>query len=308
MKKYLYVLLFVLFIPVISSAQYYTADFEGLDSNSLPAGWFKTLNPPNPNPPYPYANWTVRDSGLCMPNISCSPIRHSRCYAGLKAVNVTWGTSIINDTLANDNCDAWLITKKFNNIPGDGYFTFYACGGSPSWCDSMQVWVSTTDSAISSFTNYLGTIIWPAGSTYGAFAMQFYDLSAFSGQNIRIAFRYVSSNSDGYVVMLDYFQMFGTVGINQIGTNVPSKFALHQNYPNPFNPTTKIKFDLAKSSPVRLEVFNNLGQLVKTIFNDNKTAGYYETDFNASSLPSGVYYYKITTNYFTEIKKMVLIK
>ncbi|MBI5403661.1 MAG: T9SS type A sorting domain-containing protein [Ignavibacteriae bacterium] len=308
MKKYIYIFLFVLLLPVLSNAQYYTADFEGLDSNSLPAGWYKTLNPPVANPPYPYANWTIRDSGLCMPNISCSPIRHSRCYQGLKAVNVTWGTSIINDTLANDNCDAWLITKKFNNIPGDGYFTFYACGGSPSWCDSLQVWVSTTDSTIASFTNYLGTIIWPAGSVYGAFSMNFYDLSSFAGQNIRIAFRYVSSNSDGYVVMLDYFQMFGTVGINQIGTNVPSKFALQQNYPNPFNPTTKIKFDIAKSTQVKLEVFNNLGQLVQTLFNEYKPAGYYEADFTAKNIPSGIYYYRLTTDYFTDIKKMVVVK
>ncbi len=308
MKKLIFILFLFILIPVITNAQalYYTENFEGLDSFSLPQGWIKKNNVPVEK--YPFANWTVRDSGLCLPNITCSPIRHSRCSQGLKAIDVTWGTSILTDTTANDNCDAWLITKKFNNIPSDGFFTFDACGGSPSWCDSIQIWVSTTDSNLSSFTNYLGSIIWLAGSLYGDFASQFYDISAFAHQNIRIGFRYVSSNSDGYVVMLDNFQMFGTVGISQIGTNIPNSFALHQNYPNPFNPVTKIKFDVPKNTNAKIEVFNNLGQVIKVLQDGYVTAGYYETDFNATNLASGMYFYRLTAGNFVETKKMVVVK
>lgn len=307
MKKTIYILFFFLLLPLLVKAQYYTEDFEGLDSNSLPQGWYK-INPQVPNPPYPYANWTIRDSGLCMPNITCSPIRHSRCYHGLKAIDVTWGTSIINDTTAYENCDAWLITKKFNNIPTNGVMTFYACGGSPSWTDSIQIWVSTTDSTIPSFTHKLGSILWIAGVQYGQFSLYTYPLSAYAGQNIRIGFRYVSSNSDGYVVMLDYFRMYGTIDIKQIGTNVPDKFNLGQNYPNPFNPVTKIKIDLAKNTNAKLEIYNDVGQLISTVFNEYKPAGYYESEFFAGDKPSGVYFYRLTTDYFTDTKKMIVLK
>jgi hypothetical protein len=306
MKKYFYIFLFIALLPVLVEAQYYTQSFETCDSNSLPSGWYSKNNLPVV-PLYPYANWTVRDSGLMLPGINFSPGRGQRSYDGLKALGVTWWS--MYDTSGNyeNNADGWLITKQFTNIPSDGYFSFYACGGSPSWVDSIQVWVSTTDSTIPSFTHYLGTELF-TGSAFGAFRFCFYELSAYAHQNIRIGFRYVSDYTNGFCAMMDYFQMYGTVGVSQIGTNVPNKFALSQNYPNPFNPVTKIKFDIAKATNVKLEVYNNLGQVVKTLINEQKSAGYYETDFNASSLPSGVYFYRLTTDQFTDIKKMVVVK
>ena len=80
------------------------------------------------------------------------------------------------------------------------------------------------------------------------------------------------------------------------------------NYPNPFNPTTKIKFYIDKNEMTSLKVFNSLGQEIKEIVNKQLNAGYYEYEFNASSLPSGIYYYELRSGSRREINKMILVK
>lgn len=85
-------------------------------------------------------------------------------------------------------------------------------------------------------------------------------------------------------------------------------YNLLQNYPNPFNPTTTIKYQIPKESFVTLKVFDVLGNEVETLVNENKNIGSYQVEFNASSLSSGVYFYKLTTNGFSDTKKLILIK
>lgn len=97
-----------------------------------------------------------------------------------------------------------------------------------------------------------------------------------------------------------------TTGIT--GTEVPAKFELSQNYPNPFNPTTKISYSLAKQSNVRIIVFDALGKQVSEMIKNDVPSGSYSVDFNGSRLGSGVYFYKLITNEFTDTKKMMLIK
>ena len=100
----------------------------------------------------------------------------------------------------------------------------------------------------------------------------------------------------------------GTTGINNITGDIPVHFSLSQNYPNPFNPVTRIKFDLPKSSNVKLVIYDVLGREIETIVNDNKKAGTYEVDWDGNNYASGVYFYKLVTDEYTETKKMVLIK
>jgi hypothetical protein len=100
----------------------------------------------------------------------------------------------------------------------------------------------------------------------------------------------------------------GLLAVNPISTEVPVSFALYQNYPNPFNPTTKIRFDLPKGSFTKIVVFDAIGREIRTIFSQVLTAGAYETEFNASNLTSGVYFYKITSGEFSETKKMLVVK
>jgi len=100
----------------------------------------------------------------------------------------------------------------------------------------------------------------------------------------------------------------GLVFINQISSLVPKKIILYQNYPNPFNPTTKINFAIPKSGFVTLKIYDILGREIKTLVNEIKQAGNYTIDFNASEFSSGVYFYRLESGMFREIKRMVLIK
>jgi hypothetical protein len=83
---------------------------------------------------------------------------------------------------------------------------------------------------------------------------------------------------------------------------------LHQNYPNPFNPSTSIKFEIPKSSPVKLVICDDLGREAVVLVDENLKAGVYEVNWDAGKISSGVYFYKLITGNFTETKRMVLIK
>jgi len=107
------------------------------------------------------------------------------------------------------------------------------------------------------------------------------------------------------------------IGIKPISEIVPDRYSLSQNYPNPFNPATKIKFDIpALSSPLGrgaggmcvLKVFDILGKEIETLVNEKLNPGTYEVTFNASQYPSGVYFYRLITDNFTDTKRMILLK
>ncbi len=85
-------------------------------------------------------------------------------------------------------------------------------------------------------------------------------------------------------------------------------YKLEQNYPNPFNPSTVINYTIPKAGVTKVEVFNILGQKVITLVNKNLEAGSHKVEFNANNLTSGIYFYKLQSNNFTSIKKMMLIK
>jgi photosystem II stability/assembly factor-like uncharacterized protein len=91
-------------------------------------------------------------------------------------------------------------------------------------------------------------------------------------------------------------------------TNVPNKFNLYQNYPNPFNPSTTIKFDLPVSGFVKLKIYDMLGREVTTLANEHRNAGTYEINYNASSLSSGIYFYKLEYENKSEVRKFMLVK
>ena len=97
-------------------------------------------------------------------------------------------------------------------------------------------------------------------------------------------------------------------GISQIPEEVPTEYILSQNYPNPFNPVTKIKFSIPKEGMVTLRVFDMLGREVAELVNEFKSTGTYIIDFNGSELSSGIYYYRLETPEFFDVKKMILIK
>uniref|UniRef100_A0A7V2ZME3 M28 family peptidase n=1 Tax=Ignavibacterium album TaxID=591197 RepID=A0A7V2ZME3_9BACT len=97
---------------------------------------------------------------------------------------------------------------------------------------------------------------------------------------------------------------------NEIEVDVlsPDKFVLEQNYPNPFNPTTIISWQSPISGYQTLKVYDILGNEVVTLVNEYKEAGKYKIEFDASNIPSGIYYYKISAGSFSDVKKMMVIK
>jgi hypothetical protein len=98
------------------------------------------------------------------------------------------------------------------------------------------------------------------------------------------------------------------VGVTPNKSIIPDKYSLSQNYPNPFNPVTRINFDIPKKGFVSLKVFDILGREVQTLVNEEKTAGAYSVDFNGSEYSSGVYFYRIESGDFSDVKRMILIK
>ncbi len=88
----------------------------------------------------------------------------------------------------------------------------------------------------------------------------------------------------------------------------PDKFELNQNYPNPFNPSTEISYSIPKSNNVELKVYNSIGKEVATLVNGIQEAGNHKVHFNLSNLSSGIYFYRLTSGNFTQIKKMILLK
>ena len=89
---------------------------------------------------------------------------------------------------------------------------------------------------------------------------------------------------------------------------LPNYYSLSQNYPNPFNPSTVIKFTLPEAQNVKLTVFDVLGREVISLVNEHRNPGVYEVNFDASELSSGVYFYRLVTDNFSDTKRMLLVR
>ncbi len=132
---------------------------------------------------------------------------------------------------------------------------------------------------------------------------QGYALAIDGSGNVFITGGSYGSNSD--FATIKYGQ---TVGVQQVSGEIPEKYVLSQNYPNPFNPSTQINFSLPNDSFVKITVFDALGKEVEKLADKQMSAGNYKIDFDASKLTSGIYFYKIQTDEFTDTKKMILVK
>ncbi len=125
-----------------------------------------------------------------------------------------------------------------------------------------------------------------------------FDVSRNAQINKRDTIDFMITSSDG-IMMTKQF-VFGYAG--------PKEFKLEQNFPNPFNPTTTIQYQLPQDAKVTLKVYDILGSEVATLINAEQEAGYYEVNWNASNLASGVYIYRLQTGSFVSVKKMMLLR
>lgn len=119
-------------------------------------------------------------------------------------------------------------------------------------------------------------------------------------------------NAGNYNYRLKQIDFNGNSEFHNLNTEVvigiPGNFDLSQNYPNPFNPVTQIDFQIPDAGIVNLSIYDNSGKLVSVLTDGFKPAGYYKALFNASDLSSGVYYYRLKSDNFSQVKKMMLIK
>ena len=121
---------------------------------------------------------------------------------------------------------------------------------------------------------------------------------------------FVTGQSEGSGTGTDYatVKYSQSVGINQISSEIPDKFSLSQNYPNPFNPFTKINYELRVTNYAKLVVYDVMGKEVVTLVNEKQSPGTYQVEFDAGSLTSGIYFYRLTSGDFTDTRRMMLIK
>ncbi len=121
---------------------------------------------------------------------------------------------------------------------------------------------------------------------------------------------FVNANGNGQSLAELYFIRLSTahtIGISN-ETEKTESYELEQNYPNPFNPVTTIKFSLPKDGYTKLAVYDILGNEIDVLINQKQTSGKYELSWNAERFASGVYFYKLITNEFTQTKRMLLLK
>jgi photosystem II stability/assembly factor-like uncharacterized protein len=124
----------------------------------------------------------------------------------------------------------------------------------------------------------------------------------------------IAQNGKYYIVAATYGRGFwmreisGDDPIGVINNSIPVAYYLSQNYPNPFNPSTKINYSIAKSGIVKITVYDVLGRAVKILVDEKETPGQYTIEFRGENFSSGVYFYRIETEAFTAVKKMILLK
>lgn len=111
-----------------------------------------------------------------------------------------------------------------------------------------------------------------------------------------------------YLVVQDELCLNYPKEVQLVSSEIPTDYILEQNYPNPFNPSTNIKYALADDGMVKLAVYNILGEEVAVLVETEQVAGNYAVQFNAADLPSGMYIYRLQTNNFSSIKKLMVIK
>ena len=119
----------------------------------------------------------------------------------------------------------------------------------------------------------------------------------------------VLAGTYGYrLKQVDYDGTFEYYAEIEVGITTPFDYSISQNYPNPFNPTSTIRYTIPKMGFVKLSIYDPLAKEIQVLVNEEKVPGNYEIVFDAKELASGIYFYKIRTGDFSQIKKMILLK
>ncbi len=255
---------------------------------------FSTISFPNAYSPMAYI---IFNPGATTPPMTDLPAQEGSKFAA----------SFASTTPPNND---WMITPRFN-LGTQSSISFWAKSYTAQYgLERFKVGVSTTTATPAAMT-----VISPGNYVQAPvqWTLYTYDLSAYNGQNIHVGIHCVSN--DAFIFCVDNFKFYSVGGSvsNDDNTAPVARTGLIGNYPNPFNPSTTIAFSMKESAPVRIDVYNMKGQLVKTLVDEIRPAGNHTVfwngmDNNNRSISSGVYFYKMTTGKFTSTRKMILLK
>lgn len=242
-------------------------------------------------------NDAVRDmkidaaGNICLTGYSYSSVSNLD-YITIKystAGSLLWAARYIGDYLAGDNIATGITLDDSANV--------YITGGSRE--------SSTGSDIVTVKYNTAGSLQWVMkqnGSVNTSYQENGRCIAVDNIKNVFVAG--VNDASDG--ILIKYVQ--APIGIQPNGSEIPNEFVLKQNYPNPFNPSTNIEFSVPESGIVKLALYDILGREVSILIDQHMNAGNYSYRLNATGFSSGVYFCRMDSGNFTEIKKMILMK
>jgi len=197
----------------------------------------------------------------------------------------------------------WMTCNEQGNI----YITFYDCRSTPDNTIFEAYLASSTDGGLTFRNDVIGSQQSP--SNYPNQDVRFGDYIGIDSWGGKVIPVWTDERAGNFDMEIYTASIPDTViGIKPISDKIPRSFKLYQNYPNPFNPSTMIRFDIASANNVSIVVYDILGREIAKLVNENLKPGSYETQWNASGLATGVYFYRLTAGDFTTIKKMVVLK
>jgi hypothetical protein len=287
-------------------------------------------------PPTPLAPADSTKNVSINPMLSWKKMPRAIKYSLMVSLTPNFSNVVLTDTAVVDTAKRigpleykttyfWRVCAKNNGGTGDwsSVWSFTTIVGVPS----APTLASPSNGATGISTSTL--LSWNASSGAVSYRLQIDSVPLFSpakldtggitGTSLTVRrlwsrmtyfWRVNATNPGGTSVWSDtwYFTTMVVSSVQQIGELIPSEYSLIRNYPNPFNPSTNIEFSLPHSGCVTLKVYNTLGEQVAELLSENRDAGKYRVQWNASNLPSGVYFYRLQAGEFMQTNKLLLLK
>lgn len=284
----------IVYAGTSTSSAYPTEQARIFRTNNGGTNWFNASNGLPPT-----QGQSTHDPIRCL---SIQPVDTSRLIAGLLVSETTYGGVY----LTTNGGASWI--RTWSGLPiVAGYYMrsilirpgstseFYVGFGNSS---NSGIGVYRTVNSGLSWVNFNG------GALSGSITIRALNFKA-TGDSTLFAGGAHPTMGSGQGV---FAYSFLAVGIKNVSNIVPDKNTLEQNYPNPFNPGTKFKIQISKLSKVKIIIYDVLGREVATLVNEELKPGMYEYEWDGTTYPGGVYFYKLIANDFTETRKMVLLK
>jgi photosystem II stability/assembly factor-like uncharacterized protein len=264
--------------------------------------------------------WNQVIGGLPMLNVTSLCAMGSNIFAGTVGgvyISTNNGTNWTNTNNILNSSSTWGMAVIGSNLFAATYD--YANGGGVYYTQNNGVnWISINGSIPTHYTRPLcvsGSNLF-VGSAAGVY------LSTNNGTSWIAKNQGINNNDTVYTLFIaNNFIFAGITGrsawkrslpesldVRNISTEIPKEYSIKQNYPNPFNPSTNIEFSVPKSSVIKIVVYDISGRALETLVNESLSAGSYKINWNASGYASGIYFYKISADNFSQSHKMILVK